>query len=485
MTGDTELLRQYAETRSEAAFTELVRRHIDFVYAVALRHAHSSHRAEDATQAVFTDLARKAASVGQRAELVGWLYTSARFAAFKIVRSEARRERREREAEMIPAALGATDPAAADWQALRPHLDDALCGLSKQDRSAVLLRCVNGRSFAEVGAELDLSEDAARKRVDRALDRLRGHLARRGIASTAGAVLVALGSQSAVAAPPSLAAAVSHTALAAGSSAPLLAALIHLMSTSKIVATLAVLTGAVAITAAWHETQAAQAAQATQNEAEQAYRRLLDSVGRSHQAALAAERDRADLTSALAGRQTGRPVPAAESDPAQTAAFRAASTDFVRSGVRMDFMAMARYLHLTPEQAAALADIYATSFNTTVNGVTLPGNSAEDALNGRRAIVELLGRAGARQFAAVNRTLAYRKAAAEVAADLGAADALPAPAAEQLAAVLAQNQIATRPDAWPQALAQAADTLSPSQLEVLRTYATSKTGVTYSASAHP
>ena len=110
MTGDIELLRQYAETRSEAAFTELVRRHIDFVYAVALRHARSTHRAEDATQAVFTDLARKAASVGQRTELVGWLYTSARFAAFKIVRSEARRERREREAEMMPAAQPASRP---------------------------------------------------------------------------------------------------------------------------------------------------------------------------------------------------------------------------------------------------------------------------------------------------------------------------------------------------------------------------------------
>ena len=78
MTNDSDLLRQYVESASEAAFAELVRRHVDFVYGVALRHAGGTHRAEDVVQLVFVDLARKAGALSRRPDVVGWLYTNFR-----------------------------------------------------------------------------------------------------------------------------------------------------------------------------------------------------------------------------------------------------------------------------------------------------------------------------------------------------------------------------------------------------------------------
>ena len=96
MTPDNELLRRYAETKSEEAFAELVRRHIDLVYSAVLRPLNGDvHLAQDAAQSVFTDLARKAAALSRCATLTGWLYTSARFAAAEIVRTETRRRGRE------------------------------------------------------------------------------------------------------------------------------------------------------------------------------------------------------------------------------------------------------------------------------------------------------------------------------------------------------------------------------------------------------
>jgi DNA-directed RNA polymerase specialized sigma24 family protein len=92
MTVDAELLDRYVRLNSEGAFAELVQRHINLVYSAALRQvAGDAHLAEDVTQSVFGDLARKAAALAQRQELTGWLYTSTHFAASKAVRAERRR----------------------------------------------------------------------------------------------------------------------------------------------------------------------------------------------------------------------------------------------------------------------------------------------------------------------------------------------------------------------------------------------------------
>ena len=171
MTPDCELLRQYARTQSEAAFAELVQRHVNLVYSAALRQVNGdAHLAQDVAQTVFTDLARKASSLSRRATLTGWLYTSAHFAAAKIVRTENRRRDREEKFmreptnEYVPE-VGRVTPCAPDWETLRPVLDDAMHELKETDREAILLRYFENRQFAEVGVKLGLNENAARMRV--------------------------------------------------------------------------------------------------------------------------------------------------------------------------------------------------------------------------------------------------------------------------------------------------------------------------------
>ncbi len=116
-----------------------------------------------------------------RENLSGWLYTSAHFAAAKAVRAENRRRDREEKFMRDPIH----DPAAEDdWAKIRPVLDEAMHELKEADREAILLRYFENRQFAEVGARLNLNENAARMRVDRALEKLRAAFARRGITAT-------------------------------------------------------------------------------------------------------------------------------------------------------------------------------------------------------------------------------------------------------------------------------------------------------------
>ncbi len=214
MQPDHELLRQYARTGSEVAFAELVSRHVPLVYSAALRQVGGdAHLAHDVAQSVFTDLARKAAALCRRESLAGWLYTSAHFAASKLVRAEHRRREREEQFMSDPAHLPATE---LDWETLRPILDSAMHGLPETDREAVLLRYFENRPYAEVGAKLGLNENAARMRVERALEKLRTALARR--AATTTATLASVISANAVqVAPSALAVTLTKTSLAAAS----------------------------------------------------------------------------------------------------------------------------------------------------------------------------------------------------------------------------------------------------------------------------
>ncbi len=217
---DQTLLRNYAAKRTEADFAELVRRHVDFVYSTALRQVNGdTHLAQDVTQLVFTDVARKAAAlVGHRA-LAGWLHTSTRYAAAKLVRSEVRRRDREQEAQHMQITDDGDGAAAAEWEKVRPVLDDALGEMEERDREAIILRLIEGRDYGEVGARLTMTANAARMRTDRALDKLRAALARRGITSSAGALALALGNHAMTAAPVGMAGSVAAGAL--GSAAAL------------------------------------------------------------------------------------------------------------------------------------------------------------------------------------------------------------------------------------------------------------------------
>jgi RNA polymerase sigma factor (sigma-70 family) len=216
MTDDVELLRCYAEKDSEAAFAALVQQRVDFVYSIALRQvAGDVHLAQDVVQQVFTDLARKAQVLVARPTLTGWLCRSTHFAASDAVRRERRRRAREQEAHAMEK-ISAHAPPAPDWDKFRPLLDAAIAGLEERDRDAVTLRFFDARPFAEIGTKLRLNENAARMRVERALDKLRRELARRGVTSTTTALALALANQPIAAAPAGLATTVTSAALAAG-----------------------------------------------------------------------------------------------------------------------------------------------------------------------------------------------------------------------------------------------------------------------------
>jgi len=214
MTEDAELLSQYAAARSEAAFAELTRRHVDLVYSAALRLVNGDvHSAQDVTQQVFTEVARQAKRLARHPALVGWLYTTTRQMALRMNRTEQRRTAREQEANTMNELLH-DDTPPADWSQLSPVIEDALHELSDQDRHAILLRFFQNKTLNEVGTGLNLTENGARMRVERALEKLRGKLARRGITTTASALAAVVSANAVQSAPAGFAATISTAAVA-------------------------------------------------------------------------------------------------------------------------------------------------------------------------------------------------------------------------------------------------------------------------------
>lgn len=211
MNDDAALLRRYAETGWNPAFTELVRRHVDLVYRAALRRTDgNTHRAADVAQQVFTALARDAQKLTRHTVLAGWLHTATRNAALNLMISEQRHQARELAAQALAPAA---EDSPLDWDRLRPVLDAAIDELPESDRTAVILRYLEQRPFAEIGAALRVSEDAARVRTTRALDKLREVLARRGLTSSSAAVGALVSSQPLISAPTGLATALAARAL--------------------------------------------------------------------------------------------------------------------------------------------------------------------------------------------------------------------------------------------------------------------------------
>src|SRR5882762_1019993 len=178
MTETQQLLQRYTEEGSESAFQHLVRRYIDLVFSVALgKLKGNQHLAEDVTQIVFTDLARKARRLPSDVLLGGWLHQHTCFVASNALRAERRRHAREKEAMEMNALQ---QDAGAEWKQLAPVLDDVIGELDATDRHAIMLRYFERHDLRAVGASLGISDDAAQKRVSRAVEKLRELLARRG-----------------------------------------------------------------------------------------------------------------------------------------------------------------------------------------------------------------------------------------------------------------------------------------------------------------
>ena len=261
---DITLLHEYAERNSETAFAALVKRHLNLVYSTALRSTGIPHAAQEIAQVVFIILGKKAGRLRRDVVLSGWLYHTARLTAANYLRTEIRRQKREHQAHM-QSQLNETgsDP----WQQIAPLLEPAMATLTDQDRNLIVLRFFEDKSSREIAGVLGVQESAAKKRVTRAVERLRAFFARRGVVLTAAAITGAVSAHSVQAAPAGLAVSITAAATAkgaatGGSTLALVKTALKLMAWTK--AKTAILVAAGALLAAGTATVTVKEVQARQ-----------------------------------------------------------------------------------------------------------------------------------------------------------------------------------------------------------------------------
>jgi RNA polymerase sigma factor (sigma-70 family) len=252
---DDELLRIFQTTGEESPFAELVRRHLGLVHSAAMRITCQPGLAEEVSQLVFIKLARVRSPLATGLSIVAWLHRTTRSTAIDLVRAETRRRKREKTAASL-----AMDPTLIPWDEISPILDDVINKLAEDERHAVLCRFFGDQSHADLARSLGLSQDAARMRVNRALEKIRTLLEKKGITTTASALAVALPSHVFAAPPTGLASTVASTALASLThSLPIITIGIVTM-TKKTAITITALVIASAGTAAYLKLQPAPAA---------------------------------------------------------------------------------------------------------------------------------------------------------------------------------------------------------------------------------
>jgi RNA polymerase sigma factor (sigma-70 family) len=210
------LMKEYARGCSDEAFATVVSRHIHLVYSVALRQVRDAQLAEEITQATFIILARKAKSLGEKTILSAWLCRTARYVSADALKIRRRRQLREQEAHMQSVLTG-SEPEI--WTQIEPLLDPALAQLGEKDHNAIVLRFFENKNMSDVGVALGTSEDAAKMRVNRALEKLRKIFTESGVFSTADIIAGAISAKSVGAAPLTLAKSVAAVAITKGAAA--------------------------------------------------------------------------------------------------------------------------------------------------------------------------------------------------------------------------------------------------------------------------
>jgi RNA polymerase sigma factor (sigma-70 family) len=239
---DIQLLRRYARESSEDAFSEIVERHLPLVYSAALRQVRSPDLAQEVAQSVFVELARNAQKLPTSTIVAAWLYQVARRTAIDVVRRETRRHAREQ----IAQDLSAMNSNSEHWAEIEPLLDEAMQTLDEQDRAAVLLRYFSNKSLREVGEAFGASENAAQKRVTRAIEKLNEFFQKRGVRIAAAGIVAAISANVTQAVPIGLSASVTAAAFAAQSAAVSAAITTTTFTTMSVIKTAALATAIIA-----------------------------------------------------------------------------------------------------------------------------------------------------------------------------------------------------------------------------------------------
>lgn len=482
---DISLLRRYAEIHDEEAFAELVRRNMDVVYSAGLRRlGGNTHLAADVAQEVFVTLSRRAAALSRHPALHAWLHTATRNAAVNAIRSEVRRKAREQEAEMMRHTLSDNEDPAG-WERVSPFLDRALDELNDTDRAGILLRYLHRRSFSDIGKTLRLTEDAARMRVDRALEKLRVGLAKRGVRSTSALLTSALLENGVTAAPANLTAAALKLALAV-TPAPGWGGLGSLSSAPKLVLGVAAsLIVAVAISVGLFNYKERTATERDFADEQEGIRAL--------------EKQLAQLDAEVQERQRGKARVQDQIAKARAQTTSAARVALVNASVRSGAVAggrrtdvaakydlLYRKLGLAPSQIDAFEKLRIRIPDTQIwvyQDVNTPVAVPADAVSpkqGQDVERELRSLLGERDYAAYqefNRTLPARDLAARLASAVFRTEPLSASQADEFSRIVAQSSRAYRAGLaaspndidWEVVNRETADLLTPSQRNALVT----------------
>jgi RNA polymerase sigma factor (sigma-70 family) len=383
---DQMLLGQFTREGSQDAFTALVKRHLNLVYSAAVRQVREPQLAEEVSQAVFIKLAQNAPRLAPDTLLSAWLYQVTRHTAVDVIRREASRRAREQ----IAFEMNSLNNSSTAWSDIEPHLDEAMESLEPADRSALLLRYFENKSLREVGDELGASEDAAQKRVTRAIDRLREHFSKRKISIGAPALAALLSANAIQAAPAGLVLTIAGSAATVATiSAAASTSIALTMTTAQKAIIAAVLTvGAVTVGIQTHQTSNLRA---------DLERQHAQTVGLSNQMQqLEKERDEARLqVAALIKESTAKNTAPADSlklrgevsqlrqEKRQLGATSGLSKvtanpetkrlmrEQQKAGMNMIYKSFARDAGLKPDQAEKLNDILADHIMDNVDNVTL------------------------------------------------------------------------------------------------------------------
>jgi RNA polymerase sigma factor (sigma-70 family) len=495
MTHDAELLRRYAAEGDEEAFTAFVRENLGVVMASAARRlGGDEHRAREVAQQVFIAAARNAGQLARHRSVVAWLFTVTRHEALNLMRNEQRRTQRERAAAAEAELVAPT--ADARWEEIGPVLEGAMDQLSERHREALLLRFFSGLPLAEIGRRLGMSENAARMRVQRALEELSRRLARRQVTSTAAALGAALSARAAGSAASSeVAAALAKGALAAAASPAATTGLgaIVFMNAAKwttVITTACVFALAIGTaTYTWRKrTEAELELRRWQQEEKNAFARRDERSRRLAQAqsevaqlesrVQAASSELADAKKRAAEAAAPRPWdPLGEGTAfmAQYPEVRRALGSYAAASVRFRFGALFRELQLTEEEIATFSRLVGRGIGMGAGladgrSVTLGYGMDEPGGNLTQQLEELLETSGYQRYQELRRETTGRYVAREVASALYFTDTPLTPQqARELVDIIAAtnppgNVLGVVPLDWEKVIEQARGKLNAEQI---------------------